>query len=472
MQALCGRLAGIVGVLALLATVGCAARARQPYVPPPIEAPAEWSGGRPSEPDLEVLASWWLTFGDTTLTSLVTRAVGANLDLRSAVSRLRQARASLDIARRNFRPTADVGVGAAASGAGEGPVSEFYRLGFDAGWELDVFGGIRSTVDASTATLGAREADLHDILVTLVAEVGIDYINVRSLQSRLTIALTNLASQQETYELARFRAMAGLTSELDVEQARAIVESTRAQIPSLEASGALARHRLELLLGGAPGSLTQELAAPSAVPVAPLSIALGVPADTLRRRPDVRSAERVLAAQTAAIGTVRAQLYPRFGLLGSIGLDAVSVARLFASSALGWSVGPSASLQVFDRGQIRRSIDVQTELQEQALVAYETTVLAALAEVEDALVSLAQQQVRREHLVEAVDAAEQASVLSRDLYAAGLRDFRDVLDAQRSLLSFQDQLAVSNAELSAQMIRLFKALGGGWSALASMKTSD
>jgi outer membrane protein, multidrug efflux system len=161
MQALCGRLAGIVGVLALLATVGCAARARQPYVPPPIEAPAEWSGGRPSEPELEVLASWWLTFGDKVLTSLVTRAVGANLDLRSAVSRLRQARASLDIARRDLRPTADVGVGAAASGTGEGSVSEFYRLGFDASWELDVFGGIRSTVDASTATVGAREADEH-----------------------------------------------------------------------------------------------------------------------------------------------------------------------------------------------------------------------------------------------------------------------------------------------------------------------
>src|SRR6185436_10092417 len=324
---------------------------------------------------------------------------------------------------------------------------------------------------AASATAEARAADLQDVLITLTADVALNYIDIRSLQRRLEIARSNVDLQQETLELTQFRAQAGLATDLDVQQALSNVENTRAQIAALESQVAQSIHAIAILLGRPPAELNAEFTVPAPIPEAPIEATLGVPADALRRRPDVRSAERQLAAQFAQVNAARAELYPSFRLAGSIGLESLSIAKLLVPGAGFWTAGPSVSTRLFDRRQLRENLVVQNERQEQAARSYETVVLRALQDVEDTLTALAQEQVRRGHLTEAADAAQQAADLSLQLYTAGLRDFRDVLDAQRSLLTLQDQLASSGATLSTNLVRLYKSLGGGWSAASMMPAS-
>lgn len=460
-------------VIAIALCTGCSVR--RPYEPPSSNAPATWSATVPQPADPERLSNWWETFGDEQLTALIRRAVTGNLDVRTAMSRIREARATMRSTRTQLRPTADASgstrVNGTGSDAGIGGVTDVYSLGIDASWELDVFGGIRSTVDAARATADARDADLQDVLITLTADVALDYIDIRSLQRRVEIARSNVGLQQETLELTQFRAQAGLATDLDVQQARSNVESTRAQIASLDGQVAQAIHAIAILLGRPPAELNTEFTASGPIPEAPIEATLGVPADALRRRPDVRSAERLVAAQAAQVNAARADLYPSFRLAGSIGLESLSLARLLVPGAGFWSASPSASTRLFDRRQLRENLVVQNERQEQAARNYETVVLRALQEVEDSLTALAQEQVRRGHLAAAASAAQQAADLSLQLYTAGLRDFRDVLDAQRSLLTLQDSLASSGATVSSDLVRLFKALGGGWSAAGMLKES-
>jgi NodT family efflux transporter outer membrane factor (OMF) lipoprotein len=463
--------------LTILALVGAAfsagcAGARQPYRAPAPAMPDAWSRTAEANADSrgagdrEPLARWWTTFNDPVLTSLVERATQGNLDVRTAVSRVREARASVAATRTNRLPTVDASasgtVSRSSAEAGTGDVSEIYRAGFDASWELDVFGRLRSSRDVASATAQAREADLQDALVTLAGDVATQYISMRALQKRVGIAVANAASQQETYDLTRFRAQAGLTTELDVDQARANLESTRAQIASLENQRVQATHALAVLTGEAPTTLDRELQAAAEIPLAEAGIATGVPAEAIRRRPDVRSAERQLAAQAAQVNVTAADLYPKFTLSGSIGLETLKFASLFVPGATAITGGPSVSWRAFNREQIRQNVVVQQERQTQAAIAYQASVLRALQDVEDALVALAQDQVARTHLTEAAGAAAEAADLSLKLYSAGLRDFRDVLDTQRSLLSLQDQLAASTANVSNDVVQLYKALGGGW----------
>ena len=450
------------------------------YVAPTPSVPAAWNGiaPRPAEGGEEALAAWWSAFGDPQLTSFVTRAVAGNLDVRNALSRVREARASMRATRGALQPSVDASASARVSGTGNQAVagasapgatagfdgiSRTYSLGLDASWELDLFGGIQSGVDAAAATADARAADLQDVLVSLAAEVALDYIDVRSAQQRLEIARSNVGLQEQTLDLTRLRQQAGLGTDLEVQQALSSVETTRAQIASLEAGVERAVHALSVLLGQAPRALAEELAAPGPIPSAPLSVAVGVPADAIRRRPDVRGAERQLAAQAAQVNVARADLYPTFRLAGSIGLESLSIAKVLLPGANFWSASPSASTRLFNRRQLRENLVVQGERQTQAAVTYELRVLGALQDVEDSLTSLTQEDVRRGHLSAAADAAQQAADLSLQLYTAGLRDFRDVLDNQRSLLTLQDSLVTSTASVSTDLVRLYKALGGGWS---------
>lgn len=455
-------------VVAIAAGGGC--NVRRPYQPPDPNPPAAWSAAVAQPADAESLSRWWETFGDQQLTALVRRAIEGNPDVRTAMSRVREARATMRSTRTQLLPTADATGSARAtrnsSQAGVGGTTDFYSLGIDASWEIDAFGGIRSAVDAARATADAREADLQDVLITLTADVALDYIDIRSLQRRIEIARSNINLQQETLELTQFRAQAGLATDLDVQQALSNVESTRAQIASLEGQAAQSIHAIAILLGRPPAELNAEFSTTAPIPEAPIEATLGVPADALRRRPDVRSAERQVAAQAAQVNAARADLYPSFRLAGSIGLESLSLARLLVPGAGFWSAGPSASTRLFDRRQLRENLVVQNERQEQAARNYETVVLRALQEVEDSLTALAQEQIRRGHLTAAADAAQQAADLSLQLYNAGLRDFRDVLDAQRSLLTLQDSVASSGATVSSDLVQLFKALGGGWSATA------
>jgi NodT family efflux transporter outer membrane factor (OMF) lipoprotein len=454
-----------VGLSVLIVLGGSACAVRRPYTEPVAAVPPTWTQPAPETAAPASLAAWWDAFQDPLLTSLVTRAVQGNLDVRVAVSRLREARASARGARGPLGPVVDASASGRLAGQGgsafEG-TTQSYGLSLDASWELDVFGGIQSAVDAATATAGARIADLQDVLISLAAEAAIDYIEVRSLQRRLEIARTNVALQEETLELTRLRLQAGLGTDLEVQQALSNVESTRAQIALLESQTAQAIHALSGLIGQPPDALAGELAPAGPIPTAPITVAVGIPADAIRRRPDVRSAERQLAAQFAQVNAARADLYPSFRLAGSIGLESLSLAKLLLPGAGAWNIVPSSSTRLFNRRQLRENVNVQTERQTQAALAYESQVLTALREVEDSLISLTREQSRRDSLAAAADAAQQSAALSLQLYTAGLRDFREVLDAQRSLLTLQDSLASSEASVSADLVSLYKALGGGW----------
>jgi NodT family efflux transporter outer membrane factor (OMF) lipoprotein len=400
---------------------------------------------------------------DPILSELIDLALAQNLDIKQALSRLREARARRGVTDTEMFPTLDLSADATWSRSGTDAVRESYGGSFDAGWELDLFGGIRRSREAALADVLAEMADLADVLVSLTAEVGLIYIDVRTYQARLAVAKANLAAQQETYELIQGRYAVGLGNELALQQARYNLESTRSKIPSLVIGGAESLNRLAVLTGKPPGTLNERLITPCPIPVAPITIAVGIPAETLQRRPDIRKAERKLAAQTARIGVAEAERYPKIRLSGSIGIDAGKLADLFDGEALFWSHGPRISWNIFDAGAIRNTIKVQETLQEQALFAYETAVLEALEEVENAITAFAQEQLRRSRLTIAVEAAKIAEKLSRDKYAAGLIGFSDVLDVQRTLLSYQDQLAESDGSVTANLIRLYKALGGGWS---------
>jgi len=437
-------------------------------------APPSWharpgGGLSAGETDPRELAAWWTALKDPTLTGLIERAVKGNLDLKKARAAVREARARRGISEASLFPTLDT-TGAAtrsrsSDGTGAASTRELYSAGFDAGWEIDLFGGVRRSVEAADASLEASREGLRDVLVSLVAEVGLNYVEARTFQAQLAVAEANLKAQEETYELTRWRYEAGLSDELAVEQARYNLETTRSQIPSLQTGLEGAKNRIAVLLGEPPGAVHAELERPMPIPVTPLEIAVGVPADTLRHRPDIRRAERELAAQTARVGVATADLYPRLTLGGSIGLESLSLSHLLVTGNRNSSIGPRITWNLFDAGAVRRNIEVQSALQEQALVQYETAVLAALEEVESAMVAYANEQIRRRSLLAATQAAERAAELARTRYASGLIDFQAVLDAERSLLSLQGQLAQSNGTVTSDLITLYKALGGGWTSL-------
>ncbi|MBN2232465.1 MAG: efflux transporter outer membrane subunit [Deltaproteobacteria bacterium] len=467
----CIPLIAVPCITALLLLQGCA-MVGPDYVPRRPAAPAQWRAGeldglRPL-PAAATLAAWWAVLDDPLLAELEERATQGNLGLREALARVREARALRGVSAAKLWPELDAAGSAVnrrdSENTGAGGEYELYAAGFDAGWEIDVFGGRRRAVEAADADLAAEIEQLRDVLVSVAAEVALNYIGVRTFQTRLAVADANLADQRQTYELNRSRHEAGLLDELAVQQARYNLEHTRSRIPALRAGLTAAKNRLAVLAGAPPGSIDALLTESRPVPVPPVTVAVGVPAETLRRRPDIRAAERRLAAQTARIGVATADLYPKFRLLGSIGLESLQPADLPEGAGRAWGIGPSVSWRIFDAGAIRRNIDVQTARQEQALTRYEAAVLRALEEVENALVHYAREQLRRDALAAATAAAERAVLLARDRYRAGLEDFGNVLDAQRSLLSFQDELAVSEGTVTANLVRLYKALGGGWPA--------
>lgn len=466
--------------VALLATLilGACASVGPNYAPPAVTAPATWSRADASTQTdhLEAnLSRWWERLDDSLLSSLIDEALRASPDLRLAQAKLREARAQRRVAGADRFPSLNASASASVAKSGSAATDKLYSAGFDASWEPDVFGGTRRALEAAGAVVQASEASLHDTQVSLTAEVALNYIELRAAQTRLTIARDNLASQSETLQLTDWRAQAGLVSSLDVEQARANQQQTRASVPSLETTRAQAEHRLAILLGLAPGTLHDRLDASAPIPSLPETIAIGIPADTLRQRPDVRAAERTLAAETARIGVATADLYPSFSLSGSIGVDALTPGGLWNGTVTRSLLG-SVAANLFDAGRIRGKIAIQTAVQEQALASYESTVLTALEDVENALVSLANSRERRAALLNAADAARTAALLARHQYASGLIDFQTVLDTERSVLTLEDSLASTEADGMTALIQLYKAMGGGWSpetpAAASARNTD
>jgi NodT family efflux transporter outer membrane factor (OMF) lipoprotein len=460
--------------LALLA-VGCSVG--PDYRKPDLPVPSAWKDAQEKgvcTRSAEV-THWWTVFNDPLLNSLVERAVQSNLDLRLAEARIREARASRAVTASEAWPTVDVpGLYSRSRGSENVPLSEspvgggreqdLFTTGFDASWEIDVFGRVRRSVEAADASIEVSVEDRRDTLVTLLGDVAGNYIDLRGFQRRIAVARANLNAQQDTLDLTKVRFRAGLASYLDVAQAEAQVNTTAAQIPTLERSLKQAAHRLAVLLGLEPGALWTELSGDAPIPALPPEVLVGLPSELLRRRPDIRRAERQLASATAGTGAATADLYPRFFLTGLAGLQSISTSDWFTGGSRFWSVGPTISWPVFTAGRIRANIEVRSAQQEQALIQYEQAILTALEDVEDALVSYSTEQARHRSLVEAVAANRLAVEMSNELYLKGLQDFLSVLDSQRSLFTSESDLAQSEAAMASNLVALYKALGGGWEA--------
>jgi multidrug efflux system outer membrane protein len=450
------------------------------YKPPAMGVSAQWNAPlerglttgpapAPGQPDIGRL--WWKSLGDPQLDDLIARAIAGNTDVKVAVARIHAARAARKRTVAAFFPVLDSTVAydrRRSSGAVTTTSREFnsYAAGFDSSWEIDLFGGLRRGTEQAGAELEAAEGDLGAVLVSILAEVALNYVEMRSLQARISIAESNAESQRETLDLARWRFQAGLAGFLDVEQADYNLAQTRSRIPALEIELAAARNRIAVLLGLRAGSLDAGFATRRPVPAPPPRVVVGLAADLLRRRPDVAAAERRLAAATAAVGVATAELYPKLTLSGTFSIAATDVADLDSAAARAWSVGPALRWNLFDVGRIRGLIEQRSAESDAALAAWEAAVLAAGEEAENALVAYAREQERRDRLTEAHDAARRAQELARLQYENGLVDFQQVLEAQRATFGFEESLAVSEAAVITHLVALYKALGGGWETVA------
>ncbi|RJR51194.1 MAG: efflux transporter outer membrane subunit [Desulfobacteraceae bacterium] len=455
---------------------------------PHPDVPAGWVGPTPVSPavsqEVVNLSNWWTSFDDPILTSLVKRAVESNLDLRLARARVRQARAVRGIAASGFGPAIDLpasyqrsrspgGESTRSTGSGgavaqsKGPITNNYQIGFDAAWELDIFGGIRREVEAAEADIESAVEGQRSVLVSLLAEVARNYVDLRSFQQRIILAGRNLDAQRHTARLTRERFEGGFVSGLDVANAEAQVATTASQIPLLESSLQQTIYRISVLLGLEPAALLQELRPALEIPTSSPAVPLGVPSDLLRRRPDIRQAEADIHGATARIGVATSDLFPRFNIFGSAGYQSVQFGSWFDTVSRFWSIGPSVSWRIFDTGRIRSNIEQQRALEEQAMISYRQTVLTALEEVENALIASSKEEEHRAALVQAVAANRKAVSLATRIYTEGQTDFLNVLQAQRALYDTEDALAQSTRTVSVNLIALYKALGGGWDPVSN-----
>ncbi len=457
-------------IAALTLAIGCTSVGKD-YEKPDRPLPAGWReeigaslAKRPAE-----LAEWWNRLDDPVLSELVERATRQGLDLREALLRVQEARALRGIAASERYPTLDLGLSYEHRGESEntqigGFVEDFdlYTAGFDSTWEVDLWGRVRRSVEAADADLEANIEDARDAAVTVAAETAVTYVQLRAFQQRVAIARTNVELQEATLALVQGRFEAGLVGARDVAQAMTIVQATRSRVPSLEVGLRAAENRLAVLLGFAPGALAAELADARPIPVPPVEVAVGVPADLLRRRADVRRAERQLAAETARIGVAEGELYPRLTISGNLGLASEDASEFFESDSGVFGIGPSLRWNLFDGGRLRQRVEAQDARAEQALVRWERAVLTALEETENSMTAFVREQVRRVSLAEAVVQARRAVEFSQTQYEAGLSDFQAVLISQRALADLEDELAQNEAAIATNLVVLYKALGGGW----------
>ncbi len=477
--------------------------------PAPWYSPASWFGGRPPTAPASDVAStpvadppdpnWWQVFNDPELTSLEQRVAGSNLDVRLAGIRLAESRAQLGVTRADLFPqlngngsytrerqskngvisllgggggSGSNSPGAQSNGLGgrEGGIPntsltapfDLFQTGFDASWELDLWGRVRREVESARAQVEQSAESRRDTLITSLAEVARDYVQLRGTQRIIQITRRNLDSERGAQNLAQERAAGGLGSDLDVANAAAQVQSTASELPTLEAQAQQYVNAIALLLGEAPNQLDAELATNAPVPPVPPQVPVGLPGDLARRRPDIRRAEAALHSATAGVGVAVASFYPTVTLSGSAALQATDFTKMFGWSAGTYSFGPSLTLPIFQGGRLTRTLELRKAQQVEAAVSYQQTVLAALHDVNNALVNYEAQQGQEAALARAVVQQRRALGLAQDQYRAGLVDFLNVLDAERQLLAGQQQVAQAQASVSTDLVQLYKALGGGW----------
>lgn len=450
-------------------------------VAPDVATPQRWVAvdKAVSSESIENMSQWWKRLGDATLSSLIERSLKSSPAWRTAQAKVRESRARRQLTVANRWPSLASTGSAQNSNNGlpasstSGATSSFlspsssasagsYYYGNQLSWDPDLSSAKRKATRAADAAYQATQSDLRNTQVSLAAEVALDYLQLRSYEVRLGIARRNEASQSETLQLVEWRNQAGLASSVEVEQARANRDQTRAQIPALESSLGQAQHTLELLVGVEPGSLTAELARSSTIPSPPDELAIGIPADALRQRPDVRAAEQRVAEQNALVAQQRAARYSTVSLSASLGWQALSGVLTGGASTLR-SLTSGFTQTVYDGGRIRQNVAIQNALQDQAVVNYESAVLKALKEVENAILAFAKSGERLAALSTATEAARNAAQLAQNRYAAGLVDFQTVLDTERTALNLEDSVATTQADRTTAVVQLYQAMGGGWS---------
>jgi NodT family efflux transporter outer membrane factor (OMF) lipoprotein len=480
----------LVLVVALLTGCTVGPNYRAPAVPLPDHFGATT---RPVTQHVD-FAQWWTTFNDPMLNSLIDRAAAGNLDLKVAAARVREARAQRGVVNAGYYPAVDTnasyrrsrtsenafafnGTGEPGSGGGSsggatgntfgaftppGATTDLFQTGFDASWEIDVFGGVHREIEATEADISAQVENQRDNLISLFAEVARNYLELRGFQQQIEIAGRNVKIQQEAADVAHSKARLAGGSDLDLARAQAQVATTSAQIPALETQRDQAAHRLAVLVGLEPRALLAELGPPQPIPQGPPEVPAGLPSELLRRRPDIRRAERQLAAASARIGVATADLYPKFSITAALGLQSEQFSHLADWRSRFWNVAPGVSWNLFDAGRIRANIQVQNQREQQALYTYQQNILTALEDVENALTAYSREQARRRLLQESVDRSRRAVELANTLYQGGARDFLNVIDAQRALALAEDQLVQSDRLIGTDLVALYKALGGGW----------
>ena len=471
-------LAPALAGLALL-VAGC--RAVGPdYVAPKPSLPASFAEvpgtilGQASEAPF-IDDAWWKNFTDTTLDTLIAQALKSAPDLAEAEARVREARALQGFAGGGRYPIADadgeyarnlgsgnVPTGVPPGGLGPGIRSNLYQAGFDASWEIDFFGGIRRTIEAANANYQAVAEDRADVTLTLLAEVARDYIDLRGAQRRIEVAQKNLAIERDLLALTQSLLTAGLAPQQDLLRAEAQVRDIQAAIPEFETDERAAGYRIAALIGRPFAEVSAELSLPSPIPQSAAEIPVGLPSDLLKRRPDVRAAERRIAAANARIGVAQADLYPHFSLIGVAGLETLSFSSFGNASSGYYQIGPGVTWRIFDAGRIRFQVQAESARTAAATAAYERSVLDAFRDVETALVSYANAKVRSDELAAESAADAEAAEIAKLLYARGVESFLPVLDAERSLYAADDALAQSERDSALALVALYKSLGGGW----------
>jgi NodT family efflux transporter outer membrane factor (OMF) lipoprotein len=445
------------------------------YTPVSKAMPSQWnqslSGEMAHEPNLPV--RWWEVLEDTTLNGLIEQARANNPTLEAAGWRIHEVRATRDYVLGRYYPNVDA-VGSynrvrssdyglvKSQNGNRNNASSLYSAGFDASWELYLFGQFDRAVESAQASFEAEIENYHDILISLYAEVAANYVDLRTTQARIQFAGENLELQKQTLKLAESRFKAGLVPELDIEQAKLNLTNTESDIPLLLSREQADNHRLCVLTGLNPGELSRQLSGPGLVPRLNTQARIILPAQLLRQRPDIRRAERQLAAQTANIGLAEGDLYPTFTLNGSIALQATDFSDITRDGSEAYSFGPGFRWAIFDANRIKNNIRIQETRTQQLFYQYQQTVLTAQEEVENAITDFIQEKRRNLSLAQSVDSAKRSSVLVETLYKSGLTDFQNVLVTQRSLSAQQDSLAASQGQMAQNLIRLYKALGGGW----------
>ena len=453
-----------IALLGLSVMAGC--MVGPDYHPPKQSMPSGWDSPPTTQASVILhepteLNRWWKRFNDPELNSLVDRALAQNLDLEAAAERIHAARAQLGIAKGELLPTVDGDGSYDRTGGGRRVWSSQWTAGLNTAWQVDVFGGLRRGVEQARANLGAAEWDQRDVLVTVLGEVATDYITLRGNQQAVIIAKENLEVDARNAKVARDKKKLGTGTDLDIAQADAEVASTTAALESLEAAAQESIYAISVLLALPPTALNLELSPSDKVPDPPGEVPVGLPSDLLRRRPDIRKSERQLAAATAGIGVVVAQLFPQFSLTGTLGLQARQISVQNWDNSF-WSFGPSVTWSILDANVIRSQIDQQNAVTEQAATTYRQTVLNALLQVQNVLVAYAHEQHRRQALTDSVRLNQQAVELASRRYKDGQTDFLAVLDAERTLFAAQNALVLSNQTVGTDAVALYEALGGGW----------